>query len=175
MLSSSVFWAALAIVVFWAVGAYHRIVRLRSAALQAFGGLDAHWVRLLAMLGECDAAQVTAGRVIVAGRPEWLAAMNRFSACLAVARARPLQSEVATDLLNARQALEATWAALLAGPDVPAEVWEPWAQRWQQHAVQNALAIEQFNHAVAQYNEAIAQFPAWVLARSFGFKAATLL
>lgn len=175
MLSSSVFWGILAIMVFWAVGAYHRIVRLRSAALQAFGGLDAHWVRMLAMLSECDAAQVTAGRVMVAGRPEWLAAMNRFSACLAVARARPLQPEVAAQLLAARQDLEATWAALLAGPDVAPEVWEPWAQRWQQHAVQNALAIEQFNHAVVQYNEAIAQFPAWVLARSFGFRAATVL
>lgn len=172
MLSSSVFWGVLAIMVFWAVGAYHRIVRLRSAALQAFGGLDAHWVRMLAMWGECDAAQVTAGRVIVSGRPEWLAAMNRFAACLAVARARPLQSEVAAELVAARQALDGAWAALLAGPDVSAEIWAPWAQRWEQHQLQNTLAIEQFNHAVVQYNEAIAQFPALVLARFFGFKAA---
>ncbi|SER76836.1 LemA protein [Giesbergeria anulus] len=161
--------------VFWAVGAYHRIMRLRSAALQAFGGLDVHWVRLLAMLGECDAAQVTAGWVMVAGRREWLAAMNRFAACLAVARARPLQPEVAAELLVARQALDATWAALLAGPDVPSDIWVPWAQRWEQQRQQNALATEQFNHAVAQYNEAITQFPASILARFFGFKAAVPL
>jgi len=175
MLSSSVFWGVFAITVFWAVGAYHRIMRLRSAALQAFGGLDMHWVRLLAMLGECDAAQVTAGRVIVSGRPEWLAAMNRFAACLAAARARPLQSEVAMELLAARQALEGAWAALLAGPDVAPEIWAPWAQRWEQQHQQNAQATAQFNAAVAQYNDAIAQFPASVLARFFGFKAAVCL
>lgn len=175
MLFSSVFWGLLAIMAFWAVGAYNRIVRLRSAALQAFGGLDAHWVRLLAMLGECDAAQVTAGRVMVAGRPEWLEAMNQFAARLAVARARPLHSEVAEQLLLARQELARTWAALLAGPDVSAEVWAPWAERWEQHRLQNALATEQFNQAVVQYNAAIDQFPAWVLARFFGFKAAISL
>lgn len=175
MLFSSVFWGLLAVMLFWAVGAYHRIVRLRSAALQAFGGLDVHWVRLLAMLGECDASQVTAGRVMVAGRRECLEAMNQFAARLAVARARPLQPEAATPLLLAGQELARTWEALLAGPDVAPEVWAPWAERWAQHQQQNALATEQFNQAVAQYNAAINQFPALVLARFFGFKVAISL
>ena len=50
-----------------------------------------------------------------------------------------------------------------------------WQVRWEEHAVQNEQAIRVFNEAVVQYNAAIAQFPASLLARVFGFKAARAL
>ena len=50
-----------------------------------------------------------------------------------------------------------------------------WQVRWEEHAVQNEQAIRVFNEAVVQYNAAIAQFPASLLARVFGFKAALAL
>ncbi|KAB2899823.1 MAG: LemA family protein, partial [Burkholderiaceae bacterium] len=56
MPSSPIFWATAALLLFWTVGAYNRLVRLRSCVIQAFGGLDAHLVRLMAMLGECAPA-----------------------------------------------------------------------------------------------------------------------
>ena len=42
---------------FWALGAYNRLTRLRSSVVQAFGAVDAHLVRLIALLGEFDAVQ----------------------------------------------------------------------------------------------------------------------
>ena len=60
MWSNPFLWIFLALVLFWAVGAYNRLVRLRSTAIQAFGALDAHLMRWVAMLGEFDAACLTA-------------------------------------------------------------------------------------------------------------------
>ncbi len=175
MFSSPIFWIALALALFWAVGAYNRLVRLRSAALQAFGGLDAHWVRLLAMLAEYDAAQSSAPAQGL--RQALQAAATQFTAALAVARARPLQADAAAALSRALQALEAAWAGT-AHQDAPppsAAAAPLWAQRWEQHAAHHTPAIVQFNDAVAQYNAAIAQFPAQLLAWLFGFQAARAL
>ncbi|MBY0453676.1 MAG: LemA family protein [Burkholderiaceae bacterium] len=174
MWSSSVFWVILAVMLFWAVGAYNRVVRLRSVALQAFGGLDAHWVRMLAMLGECDAAQASAGVPMTQARQSLQTAANEFGAALAVARARPLQADVAATLVAARMALDSAWTTMAAEaglPDVQGAA-VGWGLRWEQHRLQSTLAAEQFNAAVVQYNEAITQFPAQVLARLFGFKTA---
>jgi len=41
---------------FWAVGAYNRLVRLRAGVAQAFAGIAAHGARLLALLEEFGAA-----------------------------------------------------------------------------------------------------------------------
>ncbi|MFN7857097.1 MAG: LemA family protein, partial [Acidovorax sp.] len=49
----------------------------------------------------------------------------------------------------------------------------PWQNRWVENVAHANQAVEIFNGAVRQYNEAIAQFPASVLARLFGFKAAS--
>lgn len=174
MFFSSLFWLVLAVLVFWAVGAYHRLVRLRSSALQAFAGLDGHLARLLATLADYDAAQVSAGAPPVAAREGLQAAAGQCAATLAVVRARPLQPDAAAALAGAVQVLDAAWTTL--GYQLPTlavpEGATPWAQRWEQHQAQNTPAIEQFGVAVAHYNAAIDQFPAQVLAWLFGFKAA---
>ena len=46
MPTSPVFWGLCALMLFWAVGAYNRLVRLRSAVVQAFGGLDAQFFKV---------------------------------------------------------------------------------------------------------------------------------
>ncbi|MDD2692997.1 MAG: LemA family protein [Simplicispira sp.] len=174
MLSSSIFWTVLAILLFWSVGAYNRVVRLRSAALQAFGALDAHWVRMLALLGECDVAQDSAGLAVTPAHQALQAATTGFGATLAVARARPLQADAAAALVSAHEALELAWQGWVAQAQGTQER-SPWESRWAQHGQQNALARQQFNDAVANYNAAIAQFPAQVLAWLFGFQPAKAL
>lgn len=158
MWSSPLFWIVFAIVLFWALGAYNRLMRLRSAVVQAFGGFDAHMVRLVALLGEFG-VQAQDGAAALQG------ATTQLSASLAVARARPLQADAVAALAAARDVLHATWAA--QGPQDDS----PWQARWSEHAHQNAQAAVLFNEAVAQYNAAIAQFPANLLAWVFGFKA----
>ncbi|ABM35066.1 LemA family protein [Paracidovorax citrulli] len=193
-------WIFLAVLLFWAVGAYNRLVRLRSAAIQAFGGLDVHFVRITGMLGEYEAAQSPALPAQSEVRTALWAATTQFGACLAVARARPLDGGAAAALAAAREVLRTAWAAMAraarepregaAGPggggagmpDSPPPAMAPgedalalWEQRWQELWAHAALATGQFNDAVGSYNGAIRQFPARLLAWLFGFHAAQAL
>ncbi|MDA8452532.1 LemA family protein [Acidovorax sp. NCPPB 3859] len=196
-------WIFLAVLLFWAVGAYNRLVRLRSAAIQAFGGLDVHFVRITGMLGEYEAAQSPALPAQSEVRTALWAATTQFGACLAVARARPLDGGAAAALAAAREVLRTAWAAVVraarepreqsegaagpgdgeaSGPDSPPAVAAPgedalalWETRWQELWAHAALATGQFNDAVGSYNGAIRQFPARLLAWLFGFHAAQAL
>ncbi len=188
-------WILLAVLLFWAVGAYNRLVRLRSAAIQAFGGLDAHLVRTITMLGEYEATLLPERSRSDARSALW-AATTQFGASLAVARARPLDASAAAALSTAEQVLGAAWQAVVrdssAAPAAPAadggtaeqapagvaeepgtdQAMAAWIIRRDQQEAHNALARRQFNDAVAQYNGAVAQFPASVLAWLFGFHRA---
>ena len=171
MFSSSLFWIFLAVLVFWAVGAYNRLVRLRSAVIQAFGGLDVHLVRMMALPGECAAANGPMAQQAPPGWQSLQAAATQFGASLAVARAQPLQADAAAALSTALQVLCAAWDALVqSGADAGMPPGESWAHQWEHLQVQRTQAQELFNRAVAQYNEALAQFPAQLLAGIFGFQ-----
>lgn len=195
MWTSPLFWIVFAIVLFWAFGAYNRLMRLRAAALQAFGSLDAHLVRWVALLGEFGAAHQARSAVAPGASEQELVALQgattQLSASLAVARARPLQADAIAALAAARDVLQTTWPAAMrtleggaaeptpssASPEVDSSAPEAafpslWARRWTEQAEQNAQAIAVFNAAVAQHNAAIRQFPASVLAWVFSFKVA---
>ena len=185
MWSSPLFWIVFAIAVFWALGAYNRLMRLRSAVVQAFGSFDAHMVRLVALLGEFGAAHAVQPSTLSAPEQEMAAlqgATTQLSASLAMARARPLQADAIAALTAARDVLQACWqkAGRREGQGDPQPTAadardalpSPWQIRWDEHVQQNDQAIRVFNDAVLHYNAAIAQFPANLLAWVFGFKAA---
>lgn len=165
---------------FWAVGAYNRLIRLRSAALQAFGALDAQLTRGIALLAEYEASRLPDGADAPAGDADdahaaLSAAATQLGASLAVARARPLDDGAAAALATATEVLEAAWQALLresarAGQGVAPPTLAPWIHKREQLALHTGEARRQFNEAVAQYNHGIAQFPASVLAWLFGMK-----
>lgn len=195
---------AVAIAVFWALGAYNRLMRLRSAVIQAFGSFDAHMVRLLALVSEYGA--VHAAAPAPPGPVPTLAALEgaatQLSASLAMARARPLRPDATAALAAARDVLYTTWEKTTAIPPPPSDLPPPekpegagepvgpdrpptetttaaaslppshWQLHWENHLQQNAQAAGVFDDAVLHYNAAIAQFPASLLARVFGFKAA---
>ena len=177
MFLSTVLVAVLAVAVFWAVGAYQRLVRLRSSAVQAFARLDAHLLRTLALLGEYDAAQAAAGAPDLAARHALRATATECSTWLAAARSHPLHPDAALKLGAALQALDVAWRVLiqqipmLATPQGAA----PWTLRWEQQQTDNAQARTQFGMTVTQYNAAIGQFPAQLLAWLWGFHAARIL
>lgn len=191
MWSSPLFWIVFAIAVFWALGAYNRLMRLRSAVIQAFGSFDAHMVRQVSLLGEFGAAHAVQPTSSNDPQQEMAAlqgATTQLSASLAVARARPLQVDAMAALAAARDVLHASWlkaASTMAqggSGDVPEPVADgslpphqapsSWQVRWDEHVRQNDQAVRVFNDAVLYYNAAIAQFPANLLAWVFGFKAA---
>jgi LemA protein len=177
MWSSPLIWIVIAIVLFWAVGAHNRLVRLRSAVVQAFGSLDAHLVRWLAMLGEFDAAQATAGTLDREARSTLQGATTQLTASLAVVRAYPLQGDAVAALSAACGVLDAVWPNLQPGGD-PGDALRkmaPWRVRWDELRNHNEQAARIFNEAVLHYNTAIGQFPAVLLAWVFGFSPARAL
>lgn len=175
----------LAVLLFWAVGAYNRLMRLRSSAIQAFGALDAELLRRTALLAEYDAT-VTGPRLPEdAQMHEALrASVTQYAASLAVMRARPLDASAGSALVAGGKVLDAAWQKLLESSSEPTREGESvdavqtlnsLIQRSDQQRSQIENATAQFNAAVDHYNQAVAQFPANLLAWVFGFKQAQTL
>ncbi|WP_313075203.1 LemA family protein [Melaminivora sp.] len=176
--------ALAAVLLFWGVGAYQRLVRLRAAVLKAFAALETQLARLLALMAEFDAgleAQAPVGEgEIHAQRQAVQAAAAALRAALAAARARPLDALAIAALARRARALNSAWAALVQAPalqdeGVAAPSLAPWVQQREELALQGRLARQQFNTAVTRYNEAVAQFPAGVLAWCCGFRKGRVL
>lgn len=175
MTSSLLSWVAFAVLLFWSVGAYNRLVRLRSDANGAFASLDVELTRQVALVHECVGPAAAAPVSQFDGTGFWgglEGAAGQLSASLAQARARPLDPERIAALDAALEILRMAWERVerddahdLAGPRLPQNV----AMEREQVARQVHAAGEAFNGAVARYNEAIGQFPALLLARLFGF------
>lgn len=179
MFSSLVFWIALAVMVFWAVGAYNRLIRLRSDAKAAFARLETELnkqVQLVAACmpeGQAPPASLFEGESSFWGGLE--GAAGQFAASLAAARVRPLDPARLAALSAAHEVLAMAWeraerddAHDLAGPKLPETVTGKRAQV----AAQSAAAAEEFNLAVDRYNQGIGQFPALLLVWLFGLKPA---
>lgn len=170
---------------FWLVGAYNRLVRLRADASRAFAALDAHLVRLLVWVQSCLPESLD-DDVYPAPQPtddqaaSWRrlsAASEQFASALAQARAGPLESAAVAGLLTAYEVLSSVWgSAVVAGREadnpVVAERRQARYARLQHQAIPLALA---FNQAVRTYNQAVSGFPALLVARLFGFRPATAL
>jgi LemA protein len=151
-----------ALLFFWGVGAYNRLMSLRNAIGEAFVQLDAH----LKDRGEaCD-------KLLAAVAPRLPSEQATFDApwapdpvgSLAVASA--LHAAALTRLMS----LLDHQAELRSETEVDALVSElKLIER------QRAFARQVFNQAVSQYNEALQQFPTRVLANLYGFGEARSL
>lgn len=181
-------WIAPAVLVFWAVGAHNRLVRLRAAVLQAFAALDGHLQRWIAL-----ATAERAPSAVAEGDPEapatsppqplapspgdghWTAlqaAALQLQSSLGVSRLRPLDPDDTAALAAARAVLQTAWQRLLAeAPEVAGQP-RPGSLHllWDQHDTQVQLGCDQFNLAVRRYNAALTQFPAAILAWILRFR-----
>lgn len=178
MPSPLITWIAAAVLLFWAVGAYNRLVRLRGEANAAFAQLDEELgkqVRLVSQIlpegEEHPASLFDGGEGSFWGGLQGAAA--QLEASLQHARAKPLEPE-RIDALGAAQSVLATaWeraeredAHDLAGARLPDALTSNRA-----HLTAQCIACaERFSQAVERYNAAIAQFPALMIASLFGFK-----
>ena len=177
MPTSLVTWISAAVFLFWAVGAYNRLVRLRGEANAAFGELETQLLRQVELVDQ-----------LVGDEPESIfegaqssfwgglqGAASQLRASLAAARHRPLDPERIAALGSAQAVLATAWDRAerddvqdLAGARLPETLT---GQRGQLTSLCIAAA-GRFSGAVEQYNQAIGQFPAVLLAVLFGFKAA---
>jgi len=183
MSDSVVVWFAIAVLLFWSMGAYNRLMRLRSQGLVAFatleGLLNQHvlLVKTNLPVAEVVASVPDSGQGHDASAGAWAglaAAAEQFNASLKVAHAQPLNGPTMGALRTAFETLCLSWARLrdlppdLAGPALPGTL----QSQWEQVASQVEVARIEFNQRVVNYNEAIAQFPALLLAWVSGFKPA---
>jgi len=170
-------WTIAALLLFWSIGAYNRLVRLRGEANAAFGLLDtdlAQQVQLVAQLlpeDEEPPASVFGGRRgLLLG---WPAGRRRAARRIAVGSATEAAGPERIAALGAAQSVLANaWeraeredAHDLAGPRLPDTLTTKRAQI----TAQCIAGAERFSQAVQRYNAAIAQFPAVLLAWLFGF------
>ncbi|MCG2595430.1 LemA family protein [Ramlibacter sp. XY19] len=175
--TSVVPWIAAAVTLFWGVGAYNRLVRLRSEANAAFAALETELAKQVQLVHAClppeeeqQASQFSGGSAFWGGLQ---GASAQLSAALATARARPLDPDRIATLGAAQEVLAMAWdraerddAHDLAGPRLPHTLSSELS-----HMVHTAqAATENFNQAVNRYNEGIQQFPAVLLAWLFGFQ-----
>ncbi|MBE7366788.1 LemA family protein [Ramlibacter pallidus] len=180
-MSSSTFlpWIVAAVALFWAVGAYNRLVRLRSEAKSAFGALETELLKQVQLVQACippedeqQDSQFSGGSAFWGGLQ---GAGAQLAASLAAAKVKPLDPERIAALGAAQEVLGTAWeraerddAHDLAGPRLPENTS---SERVQLVRMAQA-ATEQFNQAVTRYNEGIGQFPAILLAWLFGFEPA---
>ena len=185
-MSSLPLWGGLALLLFWSIGAYNRMVRLRSDVRRAFATLDQRLVTQLELLQSCLPASMNASLLTRPGEllddidRLWIglrSAAAQVAASLAAARVHPLDARALAALVAARGVLDATWQRMLQAGTDPAEVLLPESlqRQWEQGGVQTYAAGDAFNQAVSRYNAAIRQFPALLLAWVCGFKAARAL
>ncbi len=173
-------WAVAAVLLFWVVGAYNRLVGLRNEIARAFAPVDAQirqrhqmieqWLEALRPLLPPESQAVEA---VQAASGQLLAACDVVRARPSAARPMASLRLAEETLAEARHRMRADMPAkpeMLAGPGATALAGEL-------AAADSALgfARRQFNEATQSYNDALDQFPTWVIAGVFRFRGAGTL
>lgn len=175
MWSSPLFWILVAVMVFWALGAYNRLVRLRAAAQAA----DTLWQEVLRRWVQMSHAWRAAAPVqavdledgaalAVNGRLEH--ASQVLETALVAAQARGGERLPSHPEWDACRALLAAWTDMLAnaGGTEGAEM-APWRAQAAELQATTTIAARNAEDAMHTYQAAVGQFPASVLARVCGF------
>ena len=167
-------WAVAALLLFWAVGAYNRLVRLRGEIVRRFVPVDEQFrVRhalLLQLLEALAPVLANAAQRIDALR----AACRQVEVASAHARVRPGAAGAITSLRLADGILGEARARLPVHSAPGSELAGLNAQLLASDATL-AFARHQFDAAVMAYNGAVKQFPTVLLVRLFGFRSAATL
>jgi len=186
------YWIGGALALFWFVGAYNRLMRLRSAALSAYAILDAALARQLEFVLARSAQDEEPSAVQAAPGASLQAAANQLSTLMTTTRLRPLDPASVAAMSTAMHVMVGAWQRLypdavvsfeadgtlsrpatLEGKDESSEGSVPIA--WPEPSAAAEMARSQFNLAVGRYNAAITQFPALLVAWIMQLKPAAPL
>jgi LemA protein len=172
--------ALTALLVFWAVGAYNRLVRLKNIIANAFGQIDVQLKRRYDLIPNLvDAArkylqheQATLESVI--------AARNQARSASERVASRPGKADAIIALAAAEQTLDSSLGRLFAlaeaYPDLKADqTIRELSEELTSTENKVGFARQAYNDAVLDYNNAQGQFPALLVARLFGFSPSAML
>jgi hypothetical protein len=177
-------WIAGALLLFWFVGAYNRLMRLRTVARQSYVTLDAALVRQMEFVraNSLDSDDVQLAEAQAEALASQRAAAAQLVTLLSATRLRPLDPERIAALGAALTAMLSAWQRLhqdctvsfdadgaLSRPAALDGVEDPSLERgnpiaWPEPSAAAEIARGHFNLAVRRYNAAIAQFPAMLVA-----------
>ncbi len=166
-----------AVLVFWMVGAYNRLVGLRNRIGSAWQQVD----EALQRRGEAVAPLVAALREGLVGEGAALDALLSAQAQVAAAadglRLRPMVADSTQALVLAEALMAAAGARVLALLDLQAELRgaeavAPPVLALREAEPRLAFARQLFNDAVQAYNDAARQWPTRWLTRLYGFGTA---
>ncbi len=162
----------LAIGLFWCVGVYNRITRLRARSLESFVSVAAKMHRYRALfLEHSHPSKVSETPTAL---QQLMLQLEQLDQMTRDAQACPWDKAVLAVLTAKGSEVWAVWGALrtapadLAGAALPDNLMQEWDAN--SRALQHAIAG--FNQILVDYNEAIAQFPAIVITSFLGFKPA---
>ncbi len=173
-------WIVVAVFVFWAVGAYNRLVRLRNVIGNAFAQIDVQLKRrydLIPNLVEVARKYLTHERETLEAV---IAARNQAKGAADSARARPTTASAVTSLAMAEDVLGSAMGRLMAVveqyPELKADATlRELSEELTSTENKVAFARQLFNDATLDYNNAAQEFPTRLLAALFGFREAAML
>jgi LemA protein len=172
--------ALAALFVFWAVGAYNRLVRLKNTIANAFGQIDVQLKRRYDLIPNL----VEAARKYLSHESATLEAVtlarNQARTASDAVRSRPTNAAAVTTLADAEQALSGSLGRLfVVAEDYPElkadETIKDLSEELTSTENKVSFARQAYNDAVLDYNNAQGEFPTLVLARLFGFAPSAML
>jgi LemA protein len=170
----------LVLVLFWAIGAYNRLVRLKNAIANAFGQIDVQLKRRYDLIPNL----VEVARKYLAHEAQTLeaviAARNHAHSAEKSAAAAPLNAGALGALAGAEQmlggALGRLFAVAEAYPDLKADqTMRELSEELASTENRIGFSRQAFNDHVLEFNDAAAQFPTLIVARLFGFLPQAML
>ncbi|GGI18826.1 LemA family protein [Oxalicibacterium faecigallinarum] len=172
--------AVVAVVVFWGIGVYNRIIALRNHFKNAFAQIDVQLKRRYDLIPNL----VETAKAYMAHERETLEAVimarNQAVAATSKAAGDPADAAAVRQMANAEGALGATLGRLFAlsesYPELQAnQNMMQLSEELTSTENRISFARQGYNDSVMSYNTAIEQFPGSLIAGSFGFKQAELL
>lgn len=176
-------WILLAIglfVLFWAVGAYNRLVTLKNAIANAFGQIDVQLKRRHDLIPNL----VEVARQYLVHESQTLeaviAARNQARNAEQAAAASPLSAQALAALAGAEQTLGAALSKLMVVvedyPELKADQnLRDLSEELASTENRIGFARQAYNDQVLQFNDAASQFPTLIVARIFGLLPQAML
>ena len=170
----------LAMLVFWAVGAYNRLMRLKNIIANAFGQIDVQLKRRYDLIPNLVEAAKKYLQHEQATLEAVISARNQARSASDTVRSRPGKADAVIALAAAEQTLDSSLGRLFAlaeaYPDLKADqTIRELSEELTSTENKIGFARQAYNDAVLDYNNAQGQFPALLVARLFGFAPSAML
>ncbi len=172
MSNTVLLWGFCAVFLFWGVGAYNRLIRLRAMAITAFVPLQLHYGHYILLVHSNFSTLIN--NEAFSSLAGLMGAAQQFETSLKAASNQPLESLVMRAFETAHDVLQDAWVRVCGELQDLAEASLPdtLQKQWENIALQVSHDRMEFNQRIQDYNRGIQQFPANLLAWLFRLKQA---